>query len=171
LLLFRRTMSVSLHRLIRASMGSFPAAFASPSRNREYLDTFCTLCRGGHLYPWEINTLLHNRAYFPVHTSFCMGPSWWSKPITVLLRDPADPPFCKSILPYTHMQTNWRTGPPLYTMEDPIGRPIRTPGALPYTVWVDRSGWPLQSIIDQLASLSPLYYRQPGRNTFPPFAL
>jgi hypothetical protein len=61
------------------------------------------------------------------------------------------------------MQTDWRTGPPLYTMDDPIGRPIRTPGALPYTIWVDRSGWPLQSIIDQLASLSPLYYRQPGR--------
>jgi hypothetical protein len=25
--------------------------FVDPSRNREYLDTFCTLCRGGHLYP------------------------------------------------------------------------------------------------------------------------
>jgi hypothetical protein len=47
----QRTMSVSLHRLIRASMGSFPAVFVAPSRNREYLDTFCTLCRGGHLYP------------------------------------------------------------------------------------------------------------------------
>jgi hypothetical protein len=27
------------------------------------------------------------------------------------------------------------------------------------------------AIIDQLASLSPLYYRQPDRNTFSPFAL
>jgi hypothetical protein len=47
----QRTMSVSLNRLIRASMGSFPALFVAPSPNREYLDTFCTLCRGGHLYP------------------------------------------------------------------------------------------------------------------------
>jgi hypothetical protein len=47
----QRTMSVSLHRLISASMGSFPALFVAPSRNREYLDTFCTLCRGDHLYP------------------------------------------------------------------------------------------------------------------------
>jgi hypothetical protein len=47
----QRTMSVSLHRLIRALMGSFPAVFVAPSRNREYLDPFCTLCRGGHLYP------------------------------------------------------------------------------------------------------------------------
>jgi hypothetical protein len=31
LLLFKRTMSVSLHRLIRALMGSFPAAFVAPS--------------------------------------------------------------------------------------------------------------------------------------------
>jgi hypothetical protein len=46
-----KTMLVSLHRLIRASMGSFPAVFVAPSQNREYLDTFCTLCRGGHLYP------------------------------------------------------------------------------------------------------------------------
>jgi hypothetical protein len=47
----QRTMSISLHRLIRASMGSFPAVFVAPSQNREYLDTFYTLCRGGHLYP------------------------------------------------------------------------------------------------------------------------
>jgi hypothetical protein len=33
-------MSVSLPRLIRASMGSFPAMFAAPSQNREYPDTF-----------------------------------------------------------------------------------------------------------------------------------
>jgi hypothetical protein len=68
-------MSVSLHRLIRASMGSFPAMFVAPSRNMEYLDTFCTLCRGGHLYPQEINTLLHNQAYFPIHTSLVWGPA------------------------------------------------------------------------------------------------
>jgi hypothetical protein len=33
-------MFVSLCRLIRASMGSFPAVFAAPSRNKEYPDTF-----------------------------------------------------------------------------------------------------------------------------------
>jgi hypothetical protein len=47
----QKTMFISLHRLIRALMGSFPAAFVAPSWNREYLNTFCTLCRGGHLYP------------------------------------------------------------------------------------------------------------------------
>jgi hypothetical protein len=72
-----------------------------------------------------------------------VGPSQWSKPITVLLRDPADPPFCKSIFPYTHMQTDWHTGPHLYTMDDAIGRLAQTPGARSYTIWVDCSGWPL----------------------------
>jgi hypothetical protein len=47
----QKTMSISLHRLIRASMGSFPVAFVVSSQNREYVDTFFTLCRGGHLYP------------------------------------------------------------------------------------------------------------------------
>jgi hypothetical protein len=36
-----------------------------------------------------------------IHTSFIWGPVLWSKPIIVLLHDPADPPFCKSILSYT----------------------------------------------------------------------
>jgi hypothetical protein len=36
----RKTMYVSLHMLIRASIGSFPAAFVALSRNREYPDTF-----------------------------------------------------------------------------------------------------------------------------------
>jgi hypothetical protein len=36
----QKTMPVSLHRLIRASMGSFPTAFVAPSQNREYPDTF-----------------------------------------------------------------------------------------------------------------------------------
>jgi hypothetical protein len=40
LLLFWRTRSVSLHRLIRALMCSFPAAFVAPSRNKGYPDTF-----------------------------------------------------------------------------------------------------------------------------------
>jgi hypothetical protein len=47
----QRTMSVSLHRLIRASMGSFPAVFVAPSRNREYLDTFYTLLQRWSLVP------------------------------------------------------------------------------------------------------------------------
>jgi hypothetical protein len=86
LLLFRRTMSVSLHRLIRDSMGSFPAAFVAPFRNREYLDTF--------LHSAEVVTCTHKRSK-PWCTSeswarphfLCMGPSRWSKPITVLLCD------------------------------------------------------------------------------------
>jgi hypothetical protein len=44
-----------------------------------------------------------------------VGPSRWSKPITILLRDPANPPFCKSIRTYT-------------TYVDP---PVRT-----FTLWV-----------------------------------
>jgi hypothetical protein len=54
LLLFRRTMSVSLCRLIRASMGSFPAALVAPSRNREYPDTF--------LHSAEVVTCTHKRS-------------------------------------------------------------------------------------------------------------
>jgi hypothetical protein len=46
-------MSISLHRLIRASMGSFPAAFVAPSRNREYLDTL--------LHSAEVVTCTHKR--------------------------------------------------------------------------------------------------------------
>jgi hypothetical protein len=50
----RKTMSVSLHRLIRASMGSFPAVFVAPSRNREYPDTF--------LHSAEVVTCTHKRS-------------------------------------------------------------------------------------------------------------
>jgi hypothetical protein len=54
LLLFRRTISVSLHGLIRASMGSFPTVFAAPSRNRAYPDTF--------LHSAEVVTCTHRRS-------------------------------------------------------------------------------------------------------------
>jgi hypothetical protein len=47
-------MSVSLHRLIRASMGSFPAAFVAPSQNREYLNTF--------LHSAEVVSCTHERS-------------------------------------------------------------------------------------------------------------
>jgi hypothetical protein len=47
-------MSVSLHRLIRALMGFFPAAFVAPSRNKEYLDTF--------LHSTEVVTCTHERS-------------------------------------------------------------------------------------------------------------
>jgi hypothetical protein len=50
----QKTMSVSLHRLTRASMGSFPAVFVAPSRNREYLDTF--------LHSAEVVTCTHKRS-------------------------------------------------------------------------------------------------------------
>jgi hypothetical protein len=46
-------MSTSLYRLIRASMGSFPATFVAPSRNREYLDTF--------IHSAEVVTCTHKR--------------------------------------------------------------------------------------------------------------
>jgi hypothetical protein len=90
-------MSVSLHRLIRASMGSFPAAFVVPSWNKEYPDTFlhsaevvaCTHKRSKPCCTSE----LHARPHF-----LCVGPSRWSKPITVLLRDPAYPSFCNGWL-------------------------------------------------------------------------
>jgi hypothetical protein len=47
-------MSVRLHRLIRALMGSFPAAFTAPSQNREYPDTF--------LHSAEVVTCTHKRS-------------------------------------------------------------------------------------------------------------
>jgi hypothetical protein len=47
-----------------------------------------------HFSHERVLALLHNRAIFPVHTSFGMGPSLRSKPITALLRDPVCPPFC-----------------------------------------------------------------------------
>jgi hypothetical protein len=50
----QKTMSASLHRLIRASMGSFPAAFVAPFQNREYLDTF--------LHSAEVVTCTHKRS-------------------------------------------------------------------------------------------------------------
>jgi hypothetical protein len=95
LLLFRRTMSVSLHRLIRASMDSFPTVFAAPSWSREYPDTF--------LHSAEVVTCTHKRS-MPCCTSefdarphfLCVGPSQWSEPITVPSRDLAYPPFCGS---------------------------------------------------------------------------
>jgi hypothetical protein len=67
-------MSVSLHRLIRASMGSFPVEFAAPSQNGEYPDTF--------LHSAEVVTYTHKRSkpcyttrrIFPVHTSLVWGP-------------------------------------------------------------------------------------------------
>jgi hypothetical protein len=88
-------MSVSLRGLIRASMGSFPAVFAAPSRNREYLDTF--------LHSMEVVTCTHKRSK-PCCTSefdarphfLCVGPGQWSEPITVPSRDRAYPPFCGS---------------------------------------------------------------------------
>jgi hypothetical protein len=61
-----------------------------------------------------------------------VGPSRWSKPITILLRDPADPPFCKSIhLLYHICRLIGALVLPLYTMDDPIGRPARTPVPAP----------------------------------------
>jgi hypothetical protein len=65
---------VSLHRLTRASMGSFPAAFIAPSRNKEYPDTF--------LHSAEVVTCTHKRPkhccttrqIIHVHTSLVWGP-------------------------------------------------------------------------------------------------
>ena len=39
---------------------SFPAAFAIPTRNKEYHDTFSTLCRGVLLYPQTSLAILLN---------------------------------------------------------------------------------------------------------------
>jgi hypothetical protein len=50
----QKTMSVSLHMLIRASMGSFPATFIALSWDREYLDTF--------LHSAEVVTCTHKRS-------------------------------------------------------------------------------------------------------------
>jgi hypothetical protein len=50
----QKTMFVSLHRLIRASMGSFPVVFEAPSQNREYLDNF--------LHSAEVVTCTHKRS-------------------------------------------------------------------------------------------------------------
>jgi hypothetical protein len=99
----QKTMSVSLHKMTRASMGSFPAAFIAPYRNREYPDTF--------LHSVEVVTCTHKRSK-PCCTSelkhrphfLGMGPSRWSKPITILLCDPAYPPFCN---PLHHSWLSW----------------------------------------------------------------
>jgi hypothetical protein len=50
----QKTMPVSLHRLIRASMGSFPATSIAPSQNREYPDTF--------VHSVEVVTCTHKRS-------------------------------------------------------------------------------------------------------------
>jgi hypothetical protein len=88
-------MSVSLHRFIRASMGSFPAVFSAPSRNREYPDTF--------LHSGEVVTSTHKRSEpcctseFDARPHFLfVRPGQWSEPITVPSRDLAYPPFCGS---------------------------------------------------------------------------
>jgi hypothetical protein len=71
----QKTMPVSLHRLIGALMGSFPAAFVAPFRNREYLDTFlhsievvtCTHKRSKPccmIRPFRITILYHNLLLF-----------------------------------------------------------------------------------------------------------
>ena len=90
-------MSVSLHRLTRTSWSSFPAAFAVLSQNKEWQATF--------LHSAEVRCFTHERSY-PCCTSelharphfLGVGPSIRTKPITVLLRDPAHPPFCSSDL-------------------------------------------------------------------------
>jgi hypothetical protein len=61
-----KTMFVSLHRLIRALMGSFPAAFIAPSRNREYPDTF--------IHSPEVVTYTHKRSK-PCYTTGRTFPS------------------------------------------------------------------------------------------------
>jgi hypothetical protein len=85
-------MSVSLHRLIRASIGSFLAAFAAPSRNREYPDTF--------LHSAEVVTYTHKRSkpccstkqVFHVHTSLVWG----------LVDDPSQSLSSSVVTPHTH---------------------------------------------------------------------
>jgi hypothetical protein len=58
-------MSVSLHKLIRASMGSFLTVFAAPSRNMEYPDTF--------LHYAEVVTCTYKRSKL-----CCTSESWAS---------------------------------------------------------------------------------------------
>jgi hypothetical protein len=131
LLLFKRTMSVSLHRLIRASMGSFPTAFAAPSRNREYPDTF--------LHSVEVVTCTHERS-MPCCTTEPRASSTlpWCGAQSMIQANhcssprPADPPFCKSIhLLYYICRPIGALVLPLHTMDDPIGRPARTPVPAP----------------------------------------
>jgi hypothetical protein len=74
------------------------------------------------LVPMRDQSLVAHPSCMLVHTSFVWGPVLWSKPITILLRDLADPPICKSILPYTtyvDWLAHWSFGPwcpPLYNM-------------------------------------------------------
>jgi hypothetical protein len=132
-------MPVSLHKLIRDLMGSFPAMFIAPSQNREYPDTF--------LHSVEVVTCTHKRSKpcctseLLAHPHFsCVGPSRWSKPITVLLRNPADTPFCKSTRTYTTYvdRLPHRSAPLHYGST--IGRPFWTP-LCPHLYTIGRLFW------------------------------
>jgi hypothetical protein len=92
----QRTMSIRLHRLIRASMGSFPAVFVAPSRNKEYLDTFLYTLQRWSLVPIGDQHFAAQSGVLSHPHFLGMGPSRWSKPITVPSRDHAYPPFCGS---------------------------------------------------------------------------
>jgi hypothetical protein len=145
-------MSISLHRLTRASMGSFPAVFVALSRNREYQDTF--------LHSVEVVTWTHKRSK-PCCTSECpyflgMGHSRWSKLITVLLRDPADPPFCKSTRTYiTYVDCLAHRSTPLHYGLYHIGRLFWTPPC-PHLYIMGRPFWVTLTI----------HHRPPSHGTF-----
>jgi hypothetical protein len=118
-------MSVILHMLIRASMGSFPAAFATPSHNRE-LDTF--------LHSAEVVTYTHERSTlccttrhtFPSKLLFVWGPVDDPSQSPFFSMTPQTHPFVSPSSPIPHMHTDWCTGPHLYPMDAPTGRIFRT---------------------------------------------
>lgn len=56
-------MTFSLRGLLELYEVPFHAAFAIPSRNREYHDTFYTLCRGALLFP-QTSLALLPKSYF-----------------------------------------------------------------------------------------------------------
>jgi hypothetical protein len=148
-------MSVSLHRLIRASMGSFPAAFVAPSRNREYPYTF--------LHSAEVVTYTHKRSK-PCCTSEQLASStlpWCGAQSMIQANHCSSPRPRRPTLLYIHLHLYhicrpfWCTGPHLYTMDSTIGRLFLTPPC-PHLYTMGRPLWVTLTI----------HHRPPYRGTF-----
>ena len=91
-----KTMPASLHRLNRTSRSSFPAAFVVPFPEQG-------VTSHNLIHSAEVRYFSHKRTYPCCQPGVLsrphflgVRPSIRSKPITVLLRDPAYPPFCRT---------------------------------------------------------------------------
>jgi hypothetical protein len=105
------------------------------------------------LVPLRDQSLVVHPSCMLVHTSFVWGPIDDPSQSLFFSATSQTHPFVSPPAPVPHMWTVWRTGPHLYTMGKPyhIGRLFGPRRARTFTLWVEYSGWPLQSILGQIS--------------------